>query len=175
MRKRTTCGPETAFEQVLTNTYKAGMISYMAAHPEDFEEAIQLAISDKQPYSWRAAWLLWSIMEVNDTRIQEYIKDIIGTIANRNDDHQRELLKILQQMEINEEYEGLLFNLCTTVWDKIKKKPSVRLTAFKMMVKIAKNHPDLSREIIFLTQDQYMDSLSPAAKKSIFKMIKEFL
>ena len=175
MRKRTTCGPETALEQVLTNSYKAGMISYMAIHPEDFEEAIQLAISDKQPYSWRAAWLLWSIMEVNDPRIQGYIKVMTGTLANRNDDHQRELLKILQQMELNEEPEGSLFTLCATVWEKIKKKPSVRLTAFKIMVKIAKNHPDLSREIIFLTQDQYMDSLSPAAKKSIFKMIKEFL
>ena len=162
---------ETALEQVLTNSYKAGMISYMATHPEVFEEAIQLAISDKQPYSWRAAWLLWSIMEVNDPRIQGCIKDIIGAISNRNDNHQRELLKILQQMEINEEYEGILFNLCASVWEKIKKKPSVRFTAVKMMVKIAKNHPDLSREIIFLTQDQYMDSLSAAAKKSIIKMI----
>jgi hypothetical protein len=164
---------ETALEQVLTNSYKAGMISFMATHPEAIKEAIQLAISDKQPYSWRAAWLLWSCMKENDQRLQGYIKNIISTISTKNDDHQRELLKILQQMEINEEYEGLLFNLCATVWEKIKKKPSVRFTAFKMMVKIAKNHPDLSREIIFLTQDQYMDSLSPAAKKSIFKMIYE--
>jgi hypothetical protein len=174
MRKRTTQGPETELEQVLTNSYKAGMISYMATHPEDFEEAIQLAISEKQPYSWRAAWLLWGCMEENDHRLQEYITNIIRTISDKNDDHQRELLKILQQLEINEEYEGILFNFCATVWEKIKKKPSVRFTAFKMMVKIAKNHPDLSREIVFLTQDQYMDSLSPAAKKSIFKMIKEF-
>jgi hypothetical protein len=165
---------ETALEHILTNFYKAGMISYMAAHPEDFEEAIKLAISDKQPYSWRAAWLLWSCMEENDQRIQRYIKDIISIISAKSDDHQRELLKILQQMEVNEEYEGLLFNLCLTVWEKINKKPSVRFNAFKMMVKIAKNHPDLSQEIIFLTQDQYMDSLSLAPRKSIYKMIKEF-
>jgi hypothetical protein len=162
---------ETALEHILTSSYKVDMIAWMAAHPEDFEEAIKLAVSNKQPYSWRAAWLLWSIMEVNDLRIQGCIKDIIGAISNRNDNHQRELLKILQQMEINEEYEGILFNLCASVWEKIKKKPSVRFTAVKMMVKIAKNHPDLSREIIFLTQDQYMDSLSAAAKKSIIKMI----
>jgi len=30
---------ETALEQILTSSYKAGMISYLAAHPEDFEEA----------------------------------------------------------------------------------------------------------------------------------------
>ncbi|MEI7661744.1 MAG: hypothetical protein WCK34_06095 [Bacteroidota bacterium] len=173
MRKRIKRGLETALEQVLTNSYKSGMISYMATHPEDFEEAIQLAISYKQPYSCRAAWLLWSIIEVNDPRIKGSVKDIIGIISIRNDDHQRELLKILQHMELNEEYEGLLFNFCATVWKKIKKKPSVRLTAFKMMVKIAKNHPGLSREIILLAQDPYMVSLSASAKKSVFEMICE--
>jgi hypothetical protein len=165
----------TALELILTNSYKAGMISYMAAHPEDFEEAIKLAISDKQPYSWRAAWLLWSCMEENDQRIQGYIKKIINTISTKNDNHQRELLIILQHMEINEELEGLIFNHCVTVWEKINKKPSVRYNAFKMIVKIANNHPDLSREIIFLTQNQYIDSLSPAAKKSIFKMIRNLV
>jgi hypothetical protein len=53
---------ETALEWTLTNSYKADMISYLAAHPEDFEEVVKLAIADKQPYSWRAAWLLWSCM-----------------------------------------------------------------------------------------------------------------
>jgi len=165
---------ETALEHILTSSYKVDMISYMDAHPQDFEEAIKLAISNKQPYSWRAAWLLWSCMEENDRRIQGYIKNIINTITTKNDDHQRELLKILLQMELNEKYEGFLYNVCVTVWEKINKKPSVRLTAFKIILKIVKNHPDLSNEIIFLTQNQYLDSLSPAAKKSISKMIKEF-
>jgi len=165
---------ETALEHILTSSYKAEMISYMNAHPEDFEEAINLAISNKQPYSWRAAWLLWSCMEENDQRIQGYIRNIINTLTTKNDDHQRELLKILLQMELNEEYEGFLFNVCVTVWEKINKKPSVRLTAFKIIVKIAKKYPDLSHEIIFLTQNQYLDSLSPTVKRSISRMIKEF-
>jgi hypothetical protein len=165
---------ETALEWILTNSYKAEMISYLSAHPEDFEEAIKLAIADKQPYSWRAAWLLWSCMGKNDQRIQGYVKNIIEKIADRNDDQQRELLKILQQMEINKELEGLLFNHCLTVWEKINKKPSVRFNAFKVIVKIAQKHPELAHEINFLTQDQYMDSLSPTVKKSINEMIKVF-
>jgi len=165
---------ELEFEWILTNSYKADMISYASAHPEVFQEAIHLAIADKQPYSWRAAWLLWSCMEENDQRIQGYVKNIIETIAIRNDDQQRELLIILQKMEIDEELEGLLFNHCVTVWEKINKKPSVRLNAFKVIVKIAHKHPGLSHEITFLTQDQYMDSLSASVKKSISKLIKEF-
>jgi hypothetical protein len=166
---------ETALERILTSSYKAGMISYMVSHPEDFMEVIGLALSDKQPYSWRAAWLLWSCMEKNDKRVQERIKDFIDAIPTKSDNQQRELFLILQNMELNEEVEGILFNICVNVWEKVNKKPSVRLNAFKLVVKIAKKYPELSNEIGFLTQNQYMNSLSPAARKSIFRMIKNLV
>jgi len=165
---------ETALEHQLINSYKADMISYMAEHPEAFEEAIQLAISNKQPYSWRAAWLLWSCMEENDQRIHGQIKNIISAIKNKKDGHQRELLKILLLMQLNEEHEGFLFDTCAGIWEKLNKRPSVRLTAFKIIVKIAKKHPDLSQEIIFLSQDHYLDTLSPGVKRSVSRMVKQF-
>ena len=83
---------ETEFEHILTHSYKADLVSYMKSHPEDFEEAVHLAISDKQPYSWRAAWLLWSCMEKNDQRICRSIEKIIDTIPTKSDDQARELL-----------------------------------------------------------------------------------
>ncbi len=110
---------ETSLEHLLISSHKDEMIVYMVAHPEDFEEAIKLAISNKQPYSWRSAWLLWSCMEENDQRVQGYIKDIIDTLTTKNEDHQRELIKILQQMELSDEYEGFLFDVCVTIWKKI--------------------------------------------------------
>ncbi len=67
---------ETSLEHLLISSHKDEMIVYMVAHPEDFEEAIKLAISNKQPYSWRSAWLLWSCMEENDQRVQGYIKGL---------------------------------------------------------------------------------------------------
>ena len=132
---------ETPLEHILTNAYKAEMMSHMEAHTENFQEAVNLAVSDKQPYAWRAAWLLWSCMKENDSRMQNYIDDIINTITTKKDDHQRELLKILLLMDLNEAHEGFLFNVCASVWEKINKKPSVRFTAFKFIVKIIKKTP----------------------------------
>jgi hypothetical protein len=163
----------TKLEWILTNSYKAQMISYLKSHPEDFEEAIELAISDKPPYSWRAAWLLWSCMETNDLRIQKFLKRIISSISTKNDAQQREMLIILQKMDINTDSEGYLFDHCIKIWEKTGKKPSVRYNAFKMIIKLMKKHPDLSHELPLLTQDQYLDPFSPTAKKSIFKMINE--
>jgi hypothetical protein len=162
---------ETRLEHILTNSYKADMISYLKSHPEDFEEAIKLVITDKQPYSWRAAWLLWSCIDKNDQRINKYVEKIIDSLPTKSDDQLRELLIILQRMELSDEYEGKLFDICVNIWEKIGKQPSVRYNAFKLMVKIIKNHPDLSKELTFLTESHYMDSLSDTVKKSVSKMI----
>lgn len=161
---------ETKLEYILTNSHKKDMISYLESHPEDFNEAIKLAILDKQPYSWRAAWLLWSCMEKNDKRIGNYLKKIIDSILTKKDNQQRELLMILLRMELNSNEEGQLFNICTKIWEKVDKNPSLRYNAFKLLVNISKKHPDLSKEIQSLTESKYMEMLSNSVKKSIFKL-----
>ena len=165
---------ESALEHKLLNSYKSEMISFMNAHSEYFEEAIELAVSDKQPYSWRAAYVLWSVIQENDKRIHKHIKKIVEAVKNKDDGHQRELIKILLLMELDEKYESVLFDICMDVWEQISKTPSVRVNAFKMIIKIANKHPELRHEISFLTQDHYLDSLSPGAKHSIKLLMKEF-
>ena len=160
-------------EDKLLSTYKDEMISFMDNHPEFFEEAIKLAIADKRQYSWRAAWLLWSCMEENDRRIQKYIKNIIDIVETRDDGHQRELLKILLKLELKEKYEGKLFDLCMDIWEQINKPPAVRVNALKLIIKIAKKHPELYKDIIFLTQDHYLESLSPGARHSVSKIMTQ--
>jgi hypothetical protein len=145
----------------------------MNDHPEHFKEAIELAVSDKQPYSWRAAYVLWSVIQVNDKRIKNHIKNIVNAVKNKSDGHQRELLKILLMMDLDEKYESELFDVCMDVWEQINKAPSVRVNAFKFILKIAKKHPELKQEIIFLTQDHYLDSLSTGAQHSIKKLMRE--
>jgi hypothetical protein len=163
---------ETPLEQVLTSFCKADMMQHLASYPHDFEEAIHLAISNKQPYSWRAAWLLWSCMEENDRRIRKYIPEIIGFLNSCHDGHQRELIKILYLMEIDEDHEGMLFDFCMGIWEKLNKQPSVRYNALRMIVKIAEKYPDLYREIAFLTESHYLETLSPGVRRGIIKMIE---
>lgn len=160
-------------ELKLISSYKNEMISFMETHPECFYEAIELAISDKEKLCWRSAWLLWSAMEKNDPRIRPHINKIIKVIPEKEDGHQRELLKILSKMKLNEEQEGILFNICLNLWEALGKTPSIRHIAFKFIIKTAKNYPELKSEIEFLTQQHYLETLSPGVKRSISKMVKE--
>jgi hypothetical protein len=164
---------KTRLEHILTNAYKAEMISYMQSHSEDFEEAILLAIADRQPYSKKAAWLLWSCMDWNDHRIQGQVKRIIDVLPERSDSHVKDLLIILQRMAINEKYEARLFDICVGIWTRTEKMPSVRYNAFKVLIKIGKKHPALIKEITLLTGSQYMDSLSDTVQKALLEMMPD--
>jgi hypothetical protein len=162
---------ETKLEHILTSTYKNEMIAYLNNHPEDFEEAINLAASDKQPYAWRAAWLLWSCMEENDIKLQGHVKKLVNVISKKGDGHQRELLKILQKMELDEEDESVLFSVCMDLWEKNNKRPSVRYTAFVFMHRMVSKYPDLLPEIKLIAGDPYLDSLTPGIKMTVSRIL----
>ena len=143
------------------------MIIFLNSHPEYFTEALELAIGSKQPYSWRAAWLLWSCMEENDSRVRAYIPKIIAAIPEKKDGHQRELLKLLHFLDLDDEQEGRVFDLSMTIWESLNKSPSIRGYAFMFILKVVEKYPELQAEFDFITQDQYLETLSPGIKHSI--------
>ncbi len=143
----------------------------MNSHPEFYDEAIDLAVADKHPYSWRAAWLLWSCIDKNDPRVQNHIQRILDNIRTKSDGHQRELIKILLEMYLDEKQEDYLYDLCVSLWKQTDKIPSVRFTAFKCIQKVARKYPDLTNELVLLTQAKYLDTLSPGVRRSILKSL----
>ena len=162
----------TNLEQILITKYKTDMVLHLASHTEAFDEAAKLALTDRQPFAWRAAWLLWECMEANDPRIDEFIPGIIEALPAKKEGHRRELLKILLKSDIGEELEGRLFDICTRMWEQISSRPSVRLMALKMMLKIAEKYPEFKNEISYLAQKHYLETLSPAVRKSVAKLMK---
>ncbi len=161
----------TPLENILTHSYKEEIISYMELHPDAFGELIELAISDKQPYSWRAAWQLWSCMEKNDVRVQNHVSTIIKQMNSFKDGQQRNLINILQKMKINEDDEGLLFDTCVDIWIRIEKQSSVRYKAFEVIYGLAKHYPELKNEVNSLTDKRFIEPLSAGIKKSFYKLM----
>ena len=68
--------------------------------------------------------------------------------------------------------QGQLFDLCISLWENILKKPSIRYTAFRFLVKITNKHPELRKELDFLLEPRYFETLSPGVKKGVYKMLQ---
>jgi hypothetical protein len=164
---------ETLLEQYLLSFHKARVVAYLDDHPSHVEEAVVLAISDKQPYSWRAAWVLCTYIQDNDPQVKKYLNKMIHTLPNKADGYQRELLKVINHMQLNRKQEGVLFNHCVTIWESVNKQPSVRYYALLTLLKITKNYPELKQEIDLLTQSHYLETLTPGVRKSVVKLLKK--
>ncbi|MEP1151665.1 MAG: hypothetical protein ABJH08_08065 [Balneola sp.] len=163
----------TPLEQVLLRRKKSEMIEFLDQHPENFDPAMLLALGTELPLCWRAAWLVGGVTEKNDSRIKPYIHQIIEVLPERGDGHQRELLKLLLKMDLTEDYESLLFDHSVSIWEQVRKQPSVRYFAFKGMVKVTEKYPDLKNEVLSLTQPHFINPLSPGIRKGVLKIIKQ--
>lgn len=163
---------ETTLKKALKELYRDDMLTFFAQHPEYFTEAIELAMGDENPYCWRAAWLIFGCMEQNDHRIRAYVPEFIRILPEKQGGHQRELLKILDKMEISEQLEGVLFDHCVNIWEKIAGIPSARYFAIRTIIGMAAKYPELSKEVYFLTGEHYLETLSPGIRKAILKMLK---
>lgn len=158
---------------ILMSRDKPGMVTYLDNTPQEFETAMRLALSQEQPISWRAAWMIGGSVKKYRSKIQPFVQDILDVLPALEDGHQREFLKILDQLELTEEHEGRLLDYSIGLWEQLKKQPSVRHTAFKIMFKAAKKYPELMNEILMLSQAQYVNTLSPGVKAGVLKMKNE--
>jgi len=57
------------------------------------------------------------------------------------------------------------------LWEQLDKTPSIRMTAFKFIIQMAKKYPELSEEISIITQNHYLETLSPGIRHSISRLI----
>ncbi|GAB5554473.1 MAG: hypothetical protein Sapg2KO_40640 [Saprospiraceae bacterium] len=148
------------------------MIDFVEANPQEFETLLKLSVSDKQPFAWRAAWLLSNCMNENDERVKDYLPTIINVLRMVPDGQKRDLFNVLRKMELKEEYEGMVYDICISTWSKLDKMSSLRINALKLALKIMTKHPELHEEMSLLTQDYFLETLSPGIKNSVLKMMK---
>ncbi len=150
---------------------KKRLVAQFREDPVAVEKAIQIAISSDQPQAWRAAWVLKELIEPNDARMIDHLDQMVSILIDRPDGHQRELLHLIDRFELSDEQEGILFETCIEIWKHAGKSSSVRYNAFKKLVEVVKRYPELVSEISYLTDEEYLSTLSPAIKRNVIKMI----
>ncbi|MDW3193365.1 MAG: hypothetical protein R8G66_13415 [Cytophagales bacterium] len=147
------------------------IIAHLKEHQETRKHFLEITLL-RNEYAWRAAWLLKGAVSKQDN-YDDFIDRAIKLLPDLPDGHQREILKLLENMSVNESMEGPLFDVCMSIWESPGKIPSTRMTAFLFILETVKKYPELKTELDHLTQDHYMESLSPGVKRVLEKRIQK--
>ena len=117
---------------------------------------------EEKTTSWRAAWIVNHLSENNDKRLQKPLHNIIKSIKDKENRHQRELIKIVRKMQLNEKNEGIFFDVCMSIWKGGQtKQPAVRYYCGLFIIEMAKKYPEIKNELDYLTADYYTKNPLP--------------
>lgn len=131
------------------------------------DQLIHALRNDKN--SWIHAWQINHVKKTELIKIQKQVDKIISAIDGKNDGHQRELLKVLLKLNLTDDQLSLLWDICLRIWLDIQKQSSVRISAYKILVNAAKKFKPLSDELVRLTEEKHITSLSNGIRNSTYK------
>jgi hypothetical protein len=158
-----------SLEHILVSYHKDDMIAALRVSSH-FNDLFELALNTEK-LSARSAYMLSHMVHFTKEKVQNNIDKIIEAINGKPDGQQRDLIRTLQQLDLDEDQIGEAYHLCSELWMETLKTPSVRYLAFLFMFNVVKVYPDLKDDFHLMANHLYMESLSPGIKRSLITKI----
>ena len=137
-----------------------------------WDELPNLLFNEDAHLSWRATWLL---SLADDPIVQVLNLDPHRLITHGKkcpSSQKREILRLLEKLEIPEALLGTYFDWTLEMWTDLKLKSSLRVTALQAMSRVGKLFPELNREIMELNIPELLNPLTPAIKKQAVRIFQ---
>ncbi|MEM1219567.1 MAG: hypothetical protein AAGH79_11665 [Bacteroidota bacterium] len=136
---------------------KAGALQiadYIGSDPERFQALMDIFLFDEYRISQRSAWVLSHVADRHLFLIHPYIEAIIDRMLTSNNDAiKRNTLRIFAMMELPEEWQGRMVDICFNLLDNPKEPIAVRVHAMQNLWNICQKEPELIPELKVIIED----------------------
>lgn len=140
---------------------------------EKFATLLDLALFEKDPLAWRAAWILDGSDEKHPGLAFRFRSKIIRNLPPlESKGSLRSLLRLLCRYEIHEEDQGLLIDLCFGYMVSELYPVAVKVHAMQIIYKHALLYPELKQELITVIEDQ-VDNNTVGFKSRGMRIIRQ--
>jgi len=120
-----------------------------------FSSLLNLALNDKDPVGWRAAWILDGAAEVKPGLVPKHIPQIVHKLPSiKSSGTIRSLLRMLCRYNIPEEEQGLLIDLCFKYMVSELYPVAVKVHAMQIIYNHCLLYPELKDELRTVIEDQ---------------------
>ena len=166
-------------ERILSEHSKANcdkIVTWIGSNQERFNELFALFLNDEYRVTQRAAWpLSYSAIahpELMKNNFEKLIKNLYR--PNLHDAIKRNTVRLLQQIEIPEKYEGEVMNICFQYVASPTEAVAIKAFSLTILGKLAKKFPEIWPEIKMLIDEQ-IGHQSAAFKSRSKKLLEEHL
>lgn len=150
------------------------IIAYIGDDALKFSILMDLFFHDEYRVVQRSAHVLSSVVEKNPKIIQPYFEKIIEYIQVDKTPVavQRNILRLLQFVEVPKRYHGQLIDVCFNFI--LDSKAAIAVRAFSMFVanNIVENYPEVKTEFLLILENMSPDE-PPAIKSRLRKLLPQ--
>ena len=137
-----------------TKEHAARIINAVLDSPVRLEELMNLFFSDDNMICQRASWSVGLLGSKNPKIFEPYFPKMIEALEfPLHDAIVRNTLRTWKEMEIPEEYEGVVFERCYNYLVDVNQPVAIRVFAMCILSNIAVKYPELIEELIPAIED----------------------
>jgi hypothetical protein len=140
-----------------------------------FAELMELVLANKKTVSQRAAWAMSLVVLEYPFLFEPYFEPIITLIRqpNAHDSILRNSLKILAEIPVPVQYQGLVVDICFEFILEPQKPSAIKAFAITCLQNICYDQPALASEVKLILAER-MEFEKPAYISRAKKFLKEF-
>lgn len=128
--------------------------NYIGNDPELFKQLMNLVFEGKTPLPLRAAWVVSAVTDKYPKLFNPYLKQVIDRIKTfEHPGIRRNLLRYLSGIELPEEYQGKLFDVCYQYLLSRHEPSAIKVHAMQILANTANYQPDLKHELKLIFEE----------------------
>ncbi len=145
-------------EQILQEHSKAQTLAiaeWIGKDEERFRALLHLFLHDEYRVVQRAAWVLSYIAERHREMVAPYLPLLVKrmTVEDLPVAVKRNVLRMLQHMDIPESLHGEVMNMCFHFLEDVKETVAVRAFSMTVLARLAIIYPDIKQELKTVIED----------------------
>lgn len=150
------------------------IIGYIGDSKTRMKELMEFFFDEEWRYNQRAAWPLGIIGEQKPHLLIPYLPKMLDNLkTNPKDAVIRNTVRTFQFVDIPEELEGKVYDVCMDYLIDLKQPIAIRAFAMTTLANIAEKHEALQEELLEVIKE-YFDIGSAGFKSRAKKIIKRF-
>ena len=146
---------------------------FVISQPGKLDELMSCFFDSDFRMCQRASWPVCKLGIKSPGLLERYIPDMIKNLENPNHDAViRNTIRVWAEMDIGEEYEGNIFDICFRYLCNRRMPVAVRAFSISVAGNIAQKYPELANELISEFKNQLQYETKPAVLVRLRKYIK---
>jgi hypothetical protein len=146
--------------------------NYACESKKNFKELMKCFLDDEYRLAQRAAWSVCWAAQKKPEMISSHIKDLVSVLHRKNvhDAVIRNSIRVLQEIEIPEEFHGEVMDACFQFLEKPSTAVAIKVFSLTTLFNLSKFYPEIKPELKLLIEDN-LEHETPAFRARAKKIL----